>query len=130
MKKWRQENNDRNEGKCRRVAKCSRNLRGMESEELCVPQRLSQHCLSESFFFSIFMVTQKGTINLYSARGERRNFFFPSSSSPFFLLFSLLLLFYYFLFFLSLTFVLDRNTKYHYLKIPLGDVEAENFCLT
>lgn len=62
-----------------------------KTEELCLPQRLSQHCLSESFF-CIFMVTQRGTINLYFTRGDVGIDFFPSSS-PFLLLFSLMSLF-------------------------------------
>ena len=40
-----------------------------KTEELCLPQRLSQYCLSESFF-CIFMVTQRGTINLYFPQGD------------------------------------------------------------
>ena len=32
IKKWSQENNDRNEGKSRNFAKCSRSLRGIEDE--------------------------------------------------------------------------------------------------
>ena len=45
-----------------------------KTEELCLPQRLSQYCLSESFF-CIFMVTQRGTINLYFTRGVGIDFF-------------------------------------------------------
>lgn len=66
IKKWSQENNDRNEGKSRNFAKCSRSLRGIEDEGTVPGSKIILTLLAWKLF-SVFLA-QTETIKIYLAR--------------------------------------------------------------
>lgn len=69
IKKWSQENNDRNEGKSRNFAKCSRSLRGIEDEGTVPGSKIILTLLAWKLF-SVFLA-QTETIKLYLERVGR-----------------------------------------------------------